>query len=216
MNVFRVLQKNHRRLKRLLEVTPFAREEMEVAYGQVKDPVERARRTIIRSFMGFGADSVTRDCRTGFRSNSNRAGTTPAHDWARWPAQIDAFHSRMTGVVIENRDAKEVMASQDSPETLHYVDPPYVWETRADKSGSHGYRHEMSDEQHEDLLQFLQGLKGMVILSGYANPIYEKLPWEKVRTETLTFHKHNIGAPRTEVLWMNPAAIEAQAQRRMF
>src|SRR4051812_49100283 len=53
VNVFRVLQRHPRRLKRMLEVTPFARDEWELAYVRVKDPVERARRAIIRSFMGF-------------------------------------------------------------------------------------------------------------------------------------------------------------------
>lgn len=211
VNVFRVLQRHHRRFKRLMEATPFARDEMELAYDSVKDPVERARRTIIRSFMGFGSDSVTRDCRTGFRSNSNRSGTTPAHDWATWPEQVDAFHARLTGVVIENRDASEVMASQDSTETLHYVDPPYVWATRSGRDG-HGYRHEMSDDQHHTLVKFLSNLKGYVILSGYDNPIYSALAWDSKKAAAKTFHKGNVGAPRTEILWLNPAAARAQSQ----
>lgn len=210
VNVFRVLQRHHKRFKRLMEVTPFARDEMELAYDTVKDPVERARRTIIRSFMGFGSDSVTRDCRTGFRSNSNRSGTTPAHDWATWPEQIDAFHGRLTGVVIENRDASEVMTSQDSAETLHYVDPPYVFGTRTGKG--HGYRHEMTDAQHEALVSFLMGLKGLVALSGYENPIYQTLKWEVRKAAAKTFHKGSVGAPRTEILWLNPAAARAQSQ----
>lgn len=214
VNVFRVLQRNHRRFKRLMEVTPFARDEMELSYGRVKDPVERARRTVIRSFMGFGADSVTRNSRTGFRNN--KGGTSPAHDWANWPWQIDIFHARMADVVIENRDACEVMASQDSPDTLHYVDPPYPMSTRSDGSCSHGYRFEMTDQEHEGLATFLTELKGMVVISGYPHPIYEALGWASSRMDARTFHKNNRSSPRIEVIWMNPAAVAAKNQMEMF
>lgn len=216
VNVFRVLQRHHRRFKRLLEATPFSRSEFDLSVRKVREPVERARRTIIRSFMGFGSDSVTRGYTTGFRSNSNRSGTTPAHDWSSWPFQIDLFHARLCGVVIENRDAKEVMASQDSPETLHYVDPPYVHATRARKSfGKHGYRFEMTDRDHEDLLSFLSGLQGMVVLSGYDHPIYAGLCWQRFDIETRAFYRGNSSAVRTESLWLNPAAVKAQSQIEM-
>jgi len=224
VNVFRVLRDRHRRLRRLLEATPFARDELELAQNRrfVKDPVERARRTIIRSFMGFGADSVTRKWRTGFRSNSSRAGTTPAHDWASWPVHIEAFHERLRGVVIENRDALEVMLSQDSDETLHYCDPPYVHATRSDirtrglKTNGHGYRHEMTDQDHLKLIDFLAGLKGMVVLSGYPTPIYDRLGWEYRETRAMTFHRGNVGSPRTERLWLNPSAVKAMRQMKLF
>ena len=53
------------------------------------------------------------------------------------------------------------MAQHDSAETLHYVDPPYVWETRS--SAMHRnrcYTHELDAAGHERLLAFLGGLKG--------------------------------------------------------
>ena len=185
VNVFRVIRKNSKRFKRIIDAMPFAREEMEISYRRVKDPVERARRTIIRSFMGYGSDSVTRECRTGFRSNSNRSGTTPAHDWASWPKQIQAFHLRLKGVVVENRDACEVMASQDSEETLHYLDPPYIHDTRSTLQTKHGYRFEMSDSDHGRLRDFVRTLKGMVLISGYEHKIYNELGWEKKELQTL-------------------------------
>lgn len=212
VNVFRVMQKNHDKLRRLLRVTPYARDEMELAYERTWNKVERARRAIIRSFMGFGADSVTRDCRTGFRNNSNRSGTTPAHDWANWPDQIDAFHQRLTGVVIENRNAIEVMKSQDSVNTLFYVDPPYIHESRADFRARHGYRCEMTNADHEHLAEYLSQVEGMVVLSGYDHPIYANLGWAHEKIETKVFHRLGEYNPRMEMLWMNPAAIAAQPQ----
>ena len=211
VNVFRVLQKPTwaKRLERKLRVTPFAREEFELSYKRSRDPVEDARRTLIASFMGFGSDSVTRGCRTGFRCNSNKAGTTPAHDWHRWPDQVERFTERLKYVIIENRDALEVMASQDEEGALHYVDPPYVHATRVRMHGRRGYQHELDDQAHLDLLAFLGTLKGMVVLSGYAHPLYDglvKAGWLELKSPALAFGS----TIRTEVLWLNPSAARAQ------
>jgi DNA adenine methylase len=212
VNVFRVLRSRvlSQRLERNLRLTPFAREEFELCYRVDKNPVERARRTIIRSFMGFGSNAVNPDAMTGFRSNSSRSGTTPAHDWRNFPDEVSRFHERMMGVTIENRDAIEVMAQQDTPDTLHFVDPPYVPETRSEK---HGYKCEMDNAGHERLIDFLNygGLKGMVLLSGYDNALYRaRLNWYRIERES-----HADGArDRTEMLWLNPAAVDAQSQTR--
>jgi DNA adenine methylase len=125
---------------------------------------------LIRAFQGFGSNGHAR--KTGFRANSNRSGTTPAHDWVNLPDNMVAVIGRLQGVVIENRDAKRVMATHDGDDTLHYVDPPYVMATRSDDGDD--YAHEMTDADHSELLAFLQSLKGMVVLSGYAHPSMTK------------------------------------------
>jgi DNA adenine methylase len=140
VNVFRVLQNvvQAHTLERLLRLTPYAREEFLLSYSPAKDPVERARRTIIRSFMGFASDSITRQrasrvgfntrlssrARTGFRWNSNQSGTNPSQDWMAYPDAIRFFSERLQGVVLENRKASTILLKMDRHDTLHYVDPP--------------------------------------------------------------------------------------------
>lgn len=216
VNVFRVLRdpEKSEQLRRLLELTPFARTEFEGAYVEdTTDEVERARRTLIMSFMGFGSDSIGRGYRNGFRAKSNRSGTTPAHDWANYPPQVLAFHQRLRTVVIEQQPAIEVLLKHDEPTTLHYVDPPYVLETRSASRGRHGYRHELTDEEHRSLAHVLHHLRGMVVLSGYICPLYQELyPTWEVR-DLATFAD---GAqPRVERLWLNPAAAAAQRQQTL-
>lgn len=199
VNFFRVLRSDRAaELVQALRLTPFAREEFTEAYIQSADPVEEARRLIIRSFMGFGSDGFNRDRPTGFRANSNRSGTTPAHDWTNYPDALEAIIARLTGVCIENRPAIDVMRQHDGPETLHYVDPPYMHETR--ESG-HRYRHEMTADEHAALLDMLQTLEGAVVLSGYPAPLYEQAlkGWHRFEREALA----DGARPRTEVIWTN-------------
>lgn len=218
VNLFRVLRdpEMSAELARQLHLTPFSRDEFTEAYAPIKEPIEQARRTVTKGCMGFGSAAVTLPTATsagggfkpttGFRANSNRSGTTPARDWANYPPIIAGFAERLRGCVIENRDALECMAQHDSPVTLHYVDPPYVHSTRRGREWRHcrSYRHEMSDADHERLAEFLHGVKGMVVLSGYPCELYDRLyaGWQRI-----TKAAHADGArDRIECLWLNPLA----------
>lgn len=211
VGLFRVLrdEPTAKRLQELLRLTPFARQEFRDAYEPTDDPIERARRLVVRSFMGFGSNAHSSQAKghrsTGFRANSNRSGTTPAQDWANYPAAMDALIERLASVVIECRPAIDVMLQHDSATTLHYVDPPYVHSTRAQGNkydlGWRMYAHEMTDADHAALLEALSELEGMVVLSGYAHPLYDEAlaSWKRVELETYA----DGARPRTEVLWLN-------------
>jgi DNA adenine methylase len=198
VNLFRVLRSDAATAPiDALRLTPFAATEFAAAYGHTEDAVERARRLVVRSFMGFGSNGTHK--KTGFRSNSNRSGTTPARDWVNYPDALAAIVDRLRGVCVMHRDALEVMAAHDAPDALHYVDPPYVFSTRTD--GAADYAHEMTDAQHAELLAFLRTLRGRVILSGYPHPAYDAAltGWHRVQRAALA----DGAAPRTEVLWLN-------------
>lgn len=197
-------------LERQIRLTPFAREEFELAYERSDNLVERVRRTIIRSFMGHGSESARIDGTTGFRANSNKSGTTPAHDWVNWPNSIRAFTDRLQGVVIENRDALDCIRQHDTPETLTYCDPPYPLETRNVRNG---YVFELTAEDHERLSQVLHECSGMVIVSTYPCPQYDRLfaDWEVRRCAALADGARD----RTEVLYLNPACAGAQRQAQL-
>lgn len=212
VNVFRVLRDpcQAERLRRLIALTPFARSEMVAAYEPSDDPVEQARRTIILSFQGHGSDAVTRGYTTGFRSNLSNGRALPAQSWSNWPDAIQAFTHRLSGVVIENTDAVKIMRRLDRPTTLHYIDPPYLPETRSAKYVSrnkNGYRHELSRSDHEILLREIKSLSGMVVLSAYPSDIYADIliGWKSVKTSALA----DGARPRTEVIWLNPACEDA-------
>lgn len=216
VNLFRVARDRGDELVRAIELTPFSREEFHLSFVHTDEAVERARRTVMRSLMGFGGNLTrpNRDQtpqRTGFRTYSKKnRGSIPAGDWRNYPGSLPAIIDRLRGVVIENRNALEVFAQHDAEDVLHYVDPPYVHSTRGfDAGGTHrAYRHEMADDDHRRLAGALRAGKGMVVLSGYPCDLYDQelFPdWIRVQRP----HMADGARPRTEVLWLNGAAAGA-------
>lgn len=221
VTMFRVLREpaQARQLISALELTPFSRTEFDAAYEVTDDPVEMSRRLIVRSFQGFGSDGTNPNCKTGFRSNSNRSGSTPAHDWANYPHALRKVVARFRQVVVENRPALQVIADHDRETTVFYVDPPYMPDTRSQKNARggryHVYRHELTDDDHLELLRALNAVKGMVVLSGYHSALYDEHleGWARVERAALA----DGARARIEVLWLNrAAAAKVKRQGDMF
>jgi len=216
VNVFRVLRnpEQAQELQRQLYLTPFSRTEFEATCDEnlklIIDPIEKARMTILRSFAGFGSASTNAKNSTGFRANSNRSGSTPAHDFSNYSRMIPAFVERLKGVIIENRHYEKILHQHDSQHTLHYVDPPYVHSTRNTDRGNAYYAFELTDEDHRSLSEVLKDMKGMVVLSGYESELYNELyeDWRVIKRKT----KADGAVDRVECLWLNAAAYRGQSQ----
>lgn len=221
VHLFRTVRDRGDELATLLELTPYASAEFSQSFEPAVDELERARRTVVRSFMGFGGNLTrpNRDQspqRTGFRRWARQSGSHPCQDWRNYPASLVQIIERLQGVVIEQRHALELVPMYDSPEALFYVDPPYVHSTRAaDAGGSHrGYRHEMTDDEHRELAQVLHAARAQVVLSGYASDLYSQLyaDWHRVEKSA---HADG-GRDRVEVLWINAPAFAGLSQQSLI
>lgn len=212
VNFFQVLRdpKTCAELVRQCHLTPYARAEFDLAWQPTDDPIERARRLAIRAQMGFGSAGATKGS-TGLRTDLKRRFTTAQQDWASYPEAIRAAGARFAGVLIENRDAIDVLEQHDGADTLHFVDPPYVHSTREMRSRG-GYRHELDDAAHLRLIDCLRSLQGMVVLSGYESDLYrEALHGWKQRSTTARISSGRGTGIRTEVVWINQACADALA-----
>ncbi|MBK5935501.1 DNA adenine methylase, partial [Halorhodospira halophila] len=186
-NVFQVLRdpEKAQRLRQALELTPYSRLELKDACEPLPwdDPVEQARRTIVRAFMSYSPAGVDPTHHTGLRVSLRPDRSTAANDWSSYPEAIPAFTDRLKGVTIECLDALDLISKYDATQALFYVDPPYLAETRGTRH-RRVYHHDFSTEaEHDRLADQLLASNAMVVLSGYDHPLYRERfnDWTVVR-----------------------------------
>jgi DNA adenine methylase len=205
VNFFRVLRNDRQRaeLVKKLRLTPFSEAEYLLALeSSPADPVEDARRLSVRQAFAHGTDSARRV--SGFRIEVFSDYKRGPYEWQRYARALLRTASRLRNVCISQRDWRALLA-RATHDTLSYVDPPYLPETRRD--GSRTYTHELTAADHVELLEVLRSVTGMVVLSGYPSALYDDAltDWQRVETKALA----DGARERTEVLWINPAASEA-------
>lgn len=198
-----------RKLIEAIALTPFARDEHIDSYDPTLDPIESARRFVIRCYSGHGTCSIDTNDSNGFRSCDIRAGKSYAREWTGIPEALAATASRFQGVTIENLDFRRLIPKFDAPETLFFIDPPYPHATRS--AGGKGYVHELSDHDHEQLAWMLHQLTAKVMICGYPCSLYDRLYKAWHRSEKRTSANGQLGAvPRIECMWTNFAPSTAQ------
>lgn len=205
VNFFRVLREQKEALIEAIGLTPFSREEFELAITQptqdISD-VERARRFFVRARQV--RSGLAQTASSGRWANcllTSRAGMGGAV--SRWLGSVEGLSEivqRLLRVQIENSSAINVIKRYDSAETLFYCDPPYPHSSRGD---SKAYAYEMTDEQHQELAQVLHNVKGKVALSGYRCDLLDELYSDWHYIEATAKNCHSIKQLRTEVLWVN-------------
>jgi len=217
VNLYRVLQDRGKFVELLhrLVWTPYSRAEFARALAILQDPgadeVARAWAFFVAQNQGFGgkADTV---------GNWGRDLTknTVTSGWLSRLRLLRRWHQRLSGVQIDCVDALRAIRYWDTPDTVFYVDPPYVPETRVDRDL---YANELTMDDHRALVETLLQVKGKVVLSGYDHPVYrplEEAGWVKIARETACSvagrtrlsQLRGPGAakalvPRVEVIWKN-------------
>jgi len=210
VNFFRVLREHPEELARAVEMTPYARAELDAAWEAVADPLERARRFAVRAWMSIGGPSDP--WKSGLRYR--RTDTSqPVLQWKRLPESLMSAASRLKSVLIEQADYRRVLNRYDAPDTLFYCDPPYLPAVRLRRRA---YRCEFDENDHRALAEALAEVQGMVVLSGYAHPLYTELyeerGWERYDMPTVNQN----GARAMESLWLNPAARRRERQLSLW
>lgn len=169
VNFFRVLRERPEELAYAVSMTPYARDVFDDAHeNRGEDNFDSAYRFAIRSKMGHGFKTYQK---TGFKMDVfARERSYCVGCWNRLPADLMEAAARLKEVQIENRPALDLIKRFNHENVLIYADPPYLLETRGDKQ----YRHEMTEQDHLDLLKALKQHRGYVILSGYPSEMYDR------------------------------------------
>lgn len=203
INLFFCIQNDPEKLAGLVLTTPFSREKYEDTYKldvweimMPDEPYHKALRFLIQCWQGHG-----------FRSNGNKVGwkndvtgrekAYALWNWYHLPEQIIDIAERLRTVQIENRPAMDVIERFDHENVFMYLDPPYLLKTRTGKQ----YRYEMTDADHEELLNVIVNSKAKIMISGYESDLYNEYlkKWHKATFNSCAEY----GKKRIEVVWMN-------------
>lgn len=199
VNLFRVIRERPNDLAQAICWTPYSRKEYIDSHIDAEDDIEKARRFLIRCWQSIRV-------KTGSISGWKCSGTIDEYhhlrQWNNLPEDILLVADRLKNVQIENIEATKLIKRYNKPNVLMYIDPPYVATTR---NGAI-YENEMTDKDHEFLIDHLLKHSGPVLLSGYDSDLYNDLLKGWIKETKLG--KPVAGKSRVEVLWINPFAAE--------
>src|SRR5690554_1489832 len=201
-NFWTVLRDHSESLITALLLTPLSQNEWSESFTPEDTPLDRAVAFFVRyrqSRQGLGASYCTPTIRLRRGMNEQVAA------WINAVDGLPDAYDRLRRVEIRNMDALAFIRSYDHPKALFYLDPPYLHETRTTPNA---YDHELTTEDHRNLLQCLANIQGRFILSGYPSPLYteqrQRADWN-VYYKTIDNKSSNSSAKpnRTECLWTN-------------
>ncbi len=146
INVYRCARHHTRELLRLVRAMPSGR----AVFREVKE--SRPETDLLRAARFF----YLLKCSTFGQ----------AHSWLNKPLprrglgkRLAAFRRRMACVILECRPAEELFPIYDTPQTLFFLDPPYVGTGHLDSYANY------SPERLEALAKQVRGLKGRFVLT---------------------------------------------------
>jgi len=207
VNLFRVLQDPDKfeNLRRRTSLTLYSREEYERCCKlEPKDDIDWAYAFFVMTRMSIVGIMGSGNWSRNVNVSSSDCG---ASRYTAAIGRLPQIHNRLSRVQIEHRDFRDLFPVFIAPHTLIYCDPPYMHETR---TADNKYKYEMTDKDHEDLLDALVKYPQMSILSGYDNDLYNDVlsDWRRVILSTANY-KVMASAKRpkpNEILWLNPLA----------
>jgi len=220
VNLFEQLRNNSIELKRAIELTPYAEQELILARSnidKVESKLEKARRFLIQSMMAINGAFGNERGGFSYSDSYSRGGKEArVNRWNNLPARLESVVKRLKNVRIENKDGRKLFKRYlNRPATLVYLDPPYL----GDRSNS--YNIDANDENfHIELLEMANRANCMVFISGYEKDIYNSIlsedkGWTKRTFDTSTKGSTGTSHQRTEVLWMNYAYNKALATKTL-
>jgi DNA adenine methylase len=80
--------------------------------------------------------------------------------------KLSDIHKRLQNVTIEQLDFEKCIQKYDTPNTLFFIDPPYL-------GTEYYYTTDFTIDDHKRLLQLLKNIKGKFVLTTYYNELYE-------------------------------------------
>ncbi|MGG1598498.1 DNA adenine methylase [Paenibacillus naphthalenovorans] len=169
VNFLLVASSHPEKLRESCEAIPYSRQ----LYERWKkeplpdDDFERAVRWFYMNRSGISKGNAKDVADTGWR-HSTKSNQNPANGYISACRLINDFAERMKGVMIEHDDFRNIITKYDDADALFYVDPPYIGREQY-------YAGNFSEQDHRDLAELLNSIKGKAIISYYDDPLLDEL-----------------------------------------
>jgi DNA adenine methylase len=201
--------------KRIVEATPVSKPRWEEAAAAIasrrSDNGPAWKKINVEAAVDFfvfcrqSRQALMKDFATLSKNRTRRGMNETAASWWGAVEGLGEVRDRLRGVVIYNEKAVDVILREDGPNTIQYLDPPYL---HSERSATEAYEHEMDEDDHEELLQACSRLKGRFLLSGYRSDLYDRYArrYGWCRDEIEIDNKSSSASAKeikTECLWMN-------------
>jgi DNA adenine methylase len=96
------------------------------------------------------------------------------HAWRTAITSIPTIRTLFQSITLLNEDAFTLIPKINDPDTLLYLDPPYLPSSRVSPQA---YDYELTTEQHDNLLSLAIASKCRIAISGYHSNLYDsRLP----------------------------------------
>jgi DNA adenine methylase len=198
VNLFIVLRDHFQEFRRRAHRTLYSRRIFTLAVEQIrnnyfKDNIDKAVAfavSVVQSFSG------TRHSWSYGISKKSRS-----ENWLAFLRRLNEIRYRLSTVQIECLDFRKVIEKYDTPNTLFYLDPPYVGKESYYQGG-------FTEKDHIELAELLKNIKGKFLLSYYpcelVEELYKDFNWETKEVSKFSSYAKERSRPRgTELLIRN-------------
>jgi DNA adenine methylase len=199
VGLFEILRSADRRaaLCDAVALTPWSEAEYRRcrAVPAIGEPIEDARRFLVRSWQGMAGSSVLH---TSWIS-IDRATKRRPKIWRSLPERIGAVAERLQGVALHCRPAREIVARfARYPSAVLFIDPPYPSQAINSRDCC---RVTMSDVEHEDFALQLREVDAAIIMTMAPDTIYDRVlaDWHRLPLKVRGLRN----SVKTETIFLN-------------
>jgi DNA adenine methylase len=164
------------------------------------DDLERAARFWSMHCMSFG--------KQGLHYGRTLDGRGDA--FTRLKGRLKDFHElgkRFQNIFVENLDFRTILRMYDRPDTVFYLDPPFL------ECERNHYTHSMTLAEHAEMLDIVFSMRAFVAVSHFDHPTYRRYPWDSEHSWQVRYTMNGITdgedrggrETRTEYLYIKEA-----------
>ena len=204
VNLFKCIREDSERLARIIEATPYSRNEYDsMYYAEVPEcKYEMARQFVVKCWQGHGYR--VNQYKVGWKNDvQGREKAYAMKHWNELPDRVLLAAERLKQVQVERMPAVDLIKRFKFPDVLIYADPPYLEETRTSHVKQQYSNEMLKEQEHVELLEVLLQHPGPVVISGYESRLYKEMLEDRGWNKKSVRSNDQSGAARQEVIWMN-------------